>query len=254
MGLVNISFKSDLHVHTLMSGHAFNTMNECIAKASELMLDYLGIADHGPSMEGAPHLGYFEVFSRIPKQINDIKMLYGCEANIINVDGEIDITDELSEHLNYVMAGLHERTPYNEMSIIKNTSAIINAMKRGKINIITHLYRKNFPVDIHDAVYCAKETNIILEINKSVLLSALINKDHRLIANLNRMIELIIETGTRCIVGSDAHYTSEIGISKQEWDIMSANYNLSNIETSNNDIKLLENLWNSKKQKEMFYA
>lgn len=38
----------DLHTHTIMSGHAYNTMQEMIRSASEKGVRLLGITEHAP--------------------------------------------------------------------------------------------------------------------------------------------------------------------------------------------------------------
>jgi putative hydrolase len=126
-----------------------------------------------------------------------------------------------------------------------NTRAIINAIQRGEVDIITHLYREQFPVDIRETVLCAKEYSVMLELNKFVLLSAIKKKDNSLITNLNKMIEFIAETKAICIFGSDAHHISEMGVSDLEWDLLCGNFNISGVELCNNDITLLENMWNT---------
>ena len=43
----------DLHTHTIMSGHAYSTMQEMIRSASEKDVKLLGITEHAPSMPGS---------------------------------------------------------------------------------------------------------------------------------------------------------------------------------------------------------
>ena len=42
----------DIHTHTLISGHAYNTIMEMAHAASEKGLELLGITDHAPEMPG----------------------------------------------------------------------------------------------------------------------------------------------------------------------------------------------------------
>lgn len=228
---------SDLHIHTLASGHAYNTIDECARRAKELKLECIGISDHGPSMEGAPHLGYFEVFYRLPHIIDGVYMLYGCEANIVDIDGSIDVTRDVCANLDYVMAGLHSRTPYSYNSCSDNTKAVTNAIKNPQIDIISHPFRREFPIDLQYVVNCAKEHNTILEINKSVYVLAIKRNDYETIKNLNKFDDLIISTGVSCIIGSDAHYRTEIGVTKEEEDLLNGYYDLSHMKFCNNQIR-----------------
>ena len=43
---------ADLHMHTLVSGHAFGTIREMAASASEKGLQLIGITEHGPGLPG----------------------------------------------------------------------------------------------------------------------------------------------------------------------------------------------------------
>ena len=49
----------DLHTHTIMSGHAFSTLQEMVCAARDKGLEYLGISDHGPAVPGACDPIYF---------------------------------------------------------------------------------------------------------------------------------------------------------------------------------------------------
>lgn len=227
---------TDIHIHTLRSGHAFNTVDECVSWAKKKKLNCIGISEHGPAMEGAPHLGYFEVLPRLPKYINGIKMLYGCEANVLDVQGTLDISEEVATYLDYVMVGLHERTSYGGNSIRENTDALIAAMQKKCVNIISHPYRSQFPIDVYDVVYCAKEKKVILEVNKIVFLNAIKMRDGLLIAELNKYITTIIETKAKCILGSDAHYAAEIGLSNEEWGMLNTHFDFSQLQFINNSI------------------
>ncbi|MEI6058123.1 MAG: PHP domain-containing protein, partial [bacterium] len=118
--------KNDLHVHSIGSGHAYSTISEIFRFASKNTMDLVAIADHGPDMEGAPHLGYFENMLRLPKTIDGVTFLKSCEANILNENGDIDIPLDLQNKLDFVMAGLHARTDYAGRDTKENTQAVIN--------------------------------------------------------------------------------------------------------------------------------
>ena len=49
--------KIDLHIHSIASGHALNTVDEISAYAEKCGMTHIAITDHGPAMEGAPHGG-----------------------------------------------------------------------------------------------------------------------------------------------------------------------------------------------------
>jgi len=216
---------SDLHIHTVMSGHAFCTVNECIETAQKCNLSLIAITDHGPAMEHSANEGYFEMAARLPKLHGSLNVLFGCEMNILDKDGSVDLSAETMSELDIVLAGLHGRTSYAGSSEADNTAAIINAMKKHSlINIITHPYRVEFPVAIPDIVYASKEYNVLLEINASLLLKAIQNpfeeNNVQIIHKTAEMIQLLQSTETCYIINSDAHYSGEIGISSSSLEIL----------------------------------
>ena len=51
--------KLDVHTHTVMSGHAYSTMQEMVTAAQQKHLDILGITEHAPGIPGTCHPIYF---------------------------------------------------------------------------------------------------------------------------------------------------------------------------------------------------
>lgn len=223
---MNYNVKCDLHIHTLSSGHAFNTIDECIAYAIQKKYDIIGISDHGPSMKGASHSGYFEMLYRLPKINNGVRILYGCEANILDEYGNLDLSDKIISSLDYVMAGLHKRTPYSGNSIEENTKAIVSTMMSGKVDIITHPVSWNFPVNVYPIIYAAAENNVILEANKTILLEAIARNKKRTISDYRTLLREAFRAGVNVIWGSDAHHISEMAFSDADKKQLVDVYNL----------------------------
>ena len=53
---------ADLHMHTLMSGHAFGTIREMAAEAAAKKLQLIGITEHGPGVPGTCDPIYYRNF------------------------------------------------------------------------------------------------------------------------------------------------------------------------------------------------
>lgn len=216
--------QSDLHIHTIMSGHGFCTFNECIENAMRKNISVVGITDHGPSMEHAAHEGYFEMGRRVPKRKGNTNILFGCEANIIDKNGSLDVEKRTIENLDIVIAGLHERTSYSYHSESDNTTALIQAMQNNNIHIISHPYRYNFPVSIKDVVSSSVSEHILLEINKSLIINAYFHKNNsksiEIIQKTAEMVECLHNMKAPYIINSDAHHTEEIGINEHEYEIL----------------------------------
>lgn len=202
--------KIDLHTHSLASGHAYSTIFEMVQYAKKIGLEVIAITDHGPSMEGAPTIGYFANMGRIPCTMEDVRILRGCEANIIDLGGNIDLNEDVAKGLDLVLAGLHKFTPYPcNASIHDNTKAIIGAISNGLVNIISHPYRLDFPVDIGEVAKAASHYGVLLELNISLV--KIFGSNNELLSQINLMIEVAEKLGVKIVISSDAHIAMEIG-------------------------------------------
>ncbi|MDR7871550.1 MAG: phosphatase [Tissierellaceae bacterium] len=158
----------DMHNHTISSGHAYSTIQEIAREASSKGMKYVGITDHGPSLQGAANIWHIGNLRVIPDNIYGVDILKGVESNILNENGDIDVPEEFLSHLDIVLAGLHEG-PLEPKDIDVNTKTILNVMDNKYIDIIVHLGNPRFPIDIEKVVVKAKETNKLIEINNSSL-------------------------------------------------------------------------------------
>ena len=204
-----MKYLSDLHTHSIVSGHAYSTLLENINYCAEKGIKILGTSEHAPTMPGAPHYWYFGNMKVVPRVINGVTILRGCEANILDIDGSLDMTDESSRNLDYMIASFHEPV-FKPKSKEENTAAILNVMdKYDKVEILGHLGNPNYELDYEAIVKKAKEKNIMIEINNSSLLgSSRVGSD----VNCKKVALLCREIGTKVILTSDAHINTCIGV------------------------------------------
>lgn len=204
--------KIDLHTHSIASGHAFNTIYELAQTASEKGLELIAITDHGPNMKGSAHLEYFSMAKRVPKELFGVKILFGCEANIIDHDGRLDIPIEYLKPLDIVLVGFHKLTDYpKDSSREENTIAMIKAIEKYPVNIISHPYRLDFPISVTDVVKSAISRNVMLEINNSIFRNREYDHNDELVLKTQEMITFCKQIGGKLIIGGDAHIASEVG-------------------------------------------
>lgn len=196
----------DMHNHTISSGHAYSTILEIAQEASKKGMKYIGITDHGPSMQGAPNIWHIGNLRVIPETIYGVEVLKGVEANILNESGELDVSEGFLENLDIVLAGLHEGT-IEPSDIEGNTKAILNAMDNKYIDIIVHLGNPRFPIDMEKVVLKAKETNTLLEINNSSFLTSRVGSED----NCHELALLCKQYKVRVIVNSDSHFAMDVG-------------------------------------------
>lgn len=199
---------ADFHVHTISSGHAYSTLQEYVDQAKKIGLKYIAISDHGPAMPGGPNMYHFANMKMIPKEINGVQVLRGVEANIINDNGDLDLTEADMAYggLQIVLVAMHPLVGYENQGEAKNTQVLIKALKNKRINIIAHPGNPRYPINVKDTVAAAKEHFVLIEINNSSDLSRPGSSDKCL-----EFAKEVKRVGWKVIMGTDSHIASMIG-------------------------------------------
>ena len=147
-------------------------------------------------------LFYFENLKVVPRQYDDLTLLLGSEANILDYNGTLDRYDELMNRLDIIIASLHNPC-YTCGTAAENTNAYIGAMKHPKVAIIGHPDDGRIPVDYELLVKEAKKHHVVLEVNNSSLSPNSFRPNAR--ENAMNYLSLCKEQGVPIIYGSDAH-------------------------------------------------
>jgi len=99
---------ADLHTHTLVSHHAFSTAQEMCRGARDAGLAAIGITDHGPALPDGAHPWHFGNISTLPRHLEDVFVIRGMEANILDTRGSLDTTDFNPSALDFIIASFHD--------------------------------------------------------------------------------------------------------------------------------------------------
>lgn len=214
----------DYHTHTIYS-HGKGTIRENVESAIKKGLKEIAICDHGPR-----HAGFGvkrKNFSIMRKEIDalneeykEINILMGVEANIIGYDGEIDVNDEIIEVIDILLVGFHfgsvpkTISDAYKMFVLNylgryskgvsqkarwlNTQAVINAINRYNINLITHPGAK-VDIDTRELARAASKRGTALEINAS----------HGFLTV--EYIKVAAEEDVKFMINSDAHTPANVG-------------------------------------------
>ena len=162
-------YLSDIHTHSIASGHGTTcTISDMAKAASKKGLKLLGISDHGPGTLASGTSSYFRSLPFYPRKRFGIDILYGVELNILDSAGHTDLSDELLNNLDYAIISMH-RQNYRSASVSQNTEAYINAMKHPAVKILGHCDDTHFPVDYETLAKAALQENVIFEINEASL-------------------------------------------------------------------------------------
>ena len=198
----------DTHTHTLASGHAYSTMREMAYSAEKKGLEALAITEHAPNMPGSCHEFYFLNMKVIPRKMCGIDLFLGAEANIIDLNGGLDLPKSILEKLDIVIASFHPpccRIGTRE----ENTNAFLNAVKNPLVDIIGHPDDARIPIDLEQVILSAKEHHKLVEINNSSLLEN--GARERAYENQIKILELCKKYQVMITLGSDAHIENDVG-------------------------------------------
>lgn len=216
----------DYHTHTTYS-HGKGSIRDNVNWALKKGLKEIAICDHGPG-----HYLYGIKKGKLPsmrKEIDSlnkeyngkgINILLGVEANIVGLDGTIDMNDELIEMTDILLLGYHygampksfsdgigiyirnfisKILPFGrEKTIQMNTDAFIKAINRYPIDFITHPGSKA-KIDIKKLAREAAKVGTALEINSK----------HSELSVEN--IKLALDEDVKFVINSDAHIPEDVG-------------------------------------------
>jgi putative hydrolase len=238
----------DFHTHTFYS-HGTGSIEENVEAAVEKGLYAIGISEHGPANIGlGPKIeDYEKMRAEIQRlrELYDIKIYLGCEANVISISGKLDIPEKVLDGFDYIMVGLHPLVWPSSFSDlyhlmlenmlakslcyirdkvkVQNTITLINVMNNYKVDVITHP-GLHLPIDTAELAANAAKLGTALEINAG----------HGLMTE--KYVKIAKAHGAKFVIGSDAHHPHDVGNFKQgiqiaegagltEEDIINAGFN-----------------------------
>jgi len=198
--------ETDLHIHTIASGHAFSTINEIAQAAAAVGLRGVGMTDHGPALPGGPHPYHFASLRFIPDTLHGVRIFRGIEANILGTR-RLDLEARHLERLDLVIAGFHEGCGYTAGGTKENTRILCSIMDIPKVRIISHPGNPRFPVDHETIVKHAAATGTAIEVNNTSFGQSR-GGDSR---NIENIVHLCAGQPAPLAIGSDAHIAQQVG-------------------------------------------
>lgn len=199
-------FPVDTHTHTVASTHAYSTIHDYIAQAKLKGIRLFATTDHGPETADSPHHWHFMNLRVLPRVVEGVGILRGIEANIRNVAGEIDCNDKMWAVLDLIQAGLHDPFFIPQDKDV-HTQALINTIKSGKVQIITHPGNPKFPIHVDEVVQAAAEYRVALEVNNSSFVVSRQGSE----LTCPAIIDAAKRHGAYLVMGSDSHIAYSLG-------------------------------------------
>jgi putative hydrolase len=216
---------ADYHTHTRYS-HGKGTIEQNVLAARKLGLKKIAITDHGFNHIGIgmriQNIGTMrKEIDGLREKYDDIEILFGVEANLISMDGDIDIPQEYIGDFDIILMGFHKAvvpfslrdgwrlfarnalysvipTGHCDRLRYDNTMAMIRAMERYPIHTITHPGAK-IDIDTRLLAKNAVKHNVFLEINSS----------HGFMTV--EYVKIAMEEGASFVINSDAHTPEQVG-------------------------------------------
>lgn len=203
----------DLHTHTLVTQHAYSTLGEYIAYAKTHGIAMFATTDHGPGIFDKvlpQHFGNLKVVPRLPE---GVAVLRGIEANFFK-DGSLGIESRYLKNLDIVLAGFHPNLEPSNAD--EHTGIVMQAIKSGLVDVITHPGNPKYPIDYEAVLECAKAYNVAVEINSS----SSINTRYGSFDNCVKIAKLIKKIGNKVSLGTDAHIVYYMGNFEEAFKVM----------------------------------
>lgn len=196
----------DTHTHTLMSGHAHSTIIENITEAKKKGHKFIALTDHTSAMPGSPHDSYFScLWSALPDSYDGVNILRGCEANILDENGTLDISDSILESLEWVIASIHSYIT-KPMGFLNHTKLWTRIAENENVDVIGHCGEEQFKFDYEKVIPLFAKYKKIVEIN-----NASFRTRPTSIKNCINIASLCVKHGVPLVVSSDAHFAADVG-------------------------------------------
>ena len=200
---------ADTHAHTIASGHAYSSLKEMAYAASKNGLEVLSLTEHAPQMPGSCQEIYFRNFNVIPREMHGVKLLLGTELNIMNPNGDLDLSESLCRNLDIVIASIHSPCYGLDHTREENTKAYTAVMKKPYVDIIGHPDDGRYEIDYEALIQGAKEYGKVLELNNHSM-DPDCNRQNA-VENDTVMLNLCKKYQVPVVMDSDAHFDLLIG-------------------------------------------
>lgn len=200
---------ADLHTHTLVSDHAFNTITEMARAASEKGFWAMAVTDHGPAMPDSPHRWYFYNLKTLPDRMENVWVLKGVEANVIDAEGALDFSERDIRlfSFDWMIASLHSDIVKPGMTEDECTQLWLNVAANPAVDMIGHSETPAFRYDYDAVVQEFARRGKVVEWNAN---SAVVRPGGE--KNLWELARACKKANARIAVSSDAHSIYHLGV------------------------------------------
>jgi DNA polymerase (family 10) len=197
--------RGEVHMHTVETDGKC-TISEMAEAAKLRGYQYIAITDHSKNLAFANGLDDKRAVEHIARiraaneQIDGISIMAGIEVDIL-ADGELDLSDEVLEQMDVVVASVHSAFNQEPQQM---TDRLLRALDNKNVSILGHptgrllLRRDAYSFDMNAILNSALKNKIAMELNAY---------PDRL--DLNDVhLRMARERGVKIVINTDAHHTS----------------------------------------------
>lgn len=196
---------ADLHTHTLCATHAYHTIDRMSAAAAELGYRALAVTDHAPAMPDAPHIWHFQNQDAVDRSLNGVALLFGAEANVMDVAGGLDLPQPLLGRLDWVVASIHSPCLPGLLTEREATNLWLAVAENPFVDCIGHSEQQNYRYDYDLVTKAFARYGKVVELNGN---SYNVRRDG--IPNMRALVRSCYKNGCYVSLDSDAHSTRQL--------------------------------------------
>lgn len=214
-------FRVDSHVHSILTNHAYSTIEENAKHARRKGIHAIAITDHfGPNEQSYINNIVASIVNRkvLPRKMYGVSIIKGVELDIIDHDGNLpfsnisytfdrskSLLEAVTSSCEIVIASVHPNDTFQKKTIVEHTNMYIKVLENPCVNIIGHSGRSGMEYDIKEVLRAAYENKKAIEINAESL------NNPRTKHICKNIIEKCAEENVYITIGSDAHCACSIG-------------------------------------------
>lgn len=219
-----MKFYGDYHTHSVYSdGRA--KISDAALYAGKIGLKELAVTDHGfanvtLSLTEKKFEKEIIDVKKVRENLENVNLLLGVEADIVDTNGNLDVTDKHLMNMDILVAGFHRFIRSTSVKdyfsyVLFNgfitdvfgttakkkaaaTDAFIAAIENNPVDILSHVGNHAI-VDVKEVCKTAARCGTLIEINMKHL------------PLVERLLPEMLDTDCNFIVNSDAHKLSAIG-------------------------------------------
>ncbi len=198
--------EADTHCHSIASTHAYSTIDELAKAAKAAGLKLFALTDHGPASPDSPHVWHFHNYKVLPREICGIPMLRGVEADIVDLEGNLDMTPVDLRYVEWVVASFHTSVIHGYTAADYTKAYQKLAKEQAVVDVIGHCSTVSFPFDYAETLKCFREYEKLVELNESSMQYKKGAKE-----NAFEILRLCKQYEVPIIVNTDSHYATQLG-------------------------------------------